>query len=155
MPKRGQDIGSVPFVVSFVVNLVDSSTRVPTKFAINFTIKNNRYQIPNLSRRSSKSEGGCRIPDAPRSSFALRTSHFLQVPSPWGRKTQFPGTNSQAFEILRPFVVRTSHFALRTFFRLPVQPSSRLTTACQKLRQFIQLITFSHDKDRVSGSKNS
>ncbi len=56
------DAGSLPFVVSFVVNLVDSSTQIPTKFAIKFTTKNDRDHTPDVSRRSSESEGGCQMP---------------------------------------------------------------------------------------------
>jgi hypothetical protein len=40
------DAGYRGFVVSFVVNLVVSSTRIPTKFAIRFTTKNEEFQMP-------------------------------------------------------------------------------------------------------------
>ena len=59
MPDAGSR-GVVPFVASLVVNLVDSSTRVPTKFPIKFTMEPDESEVPDLSsiaRRAKEDTG--------------------------------------------------------------------------------------------------
>ena len=51
--------GVVPFVASFVVNLVDSSNGISTKFPIKFTTEHDESEVPDLSStgRRAKEDG--------------------------------------------------------------------------------------------------